>query len=149
MTNNEHRECGQQSLRDHIITKTHEARQAYGPQFDYPTILELLKDSRFVRYPVRLEFGHEALQPGEFAYMQQVAEHPKDGFVLSIHPFFQDRKDTLPLLIAYHLVLVNYGDIASHEEAELFGANLLGMDVEEYYRQLCQWADRIPPAKPQ
>jgi hypothetical protein len=41
---------------------------------------------------------------------------------------------------------VNYGEIVSHEEAELFGATLLGMDVEEYYRALCDLADGVPPS---
>ncbi len=33
---------------------------------------------------------------------------------------------------AYHLVTVNYGDVATHEEAEVFGATLLDLDQDDY-----------------
>ena len=144
MTEESHLDRGKQSLSDHIATRTREARVAYGSQIDYAVMQALLKDSRFVRYPVQLKFNAEPLQPGEFAYMQPVGDHPQEGFVLFIHPFFQDREDVLPMLMAYHLVCVNYGEIATHEEAELFGAGLLGMDVKEYYQKICELADSIP-----
>ena len=41
---------------------------------------------------------------------------------------------------------INYGDIATHEEAELFGATLLGLDQEHYYATLCKLADSLPAA---
>ena len=42
----------------------------------------------------------------------------------------------VPLLVAYHLVRVNYGEIAGPEAAEVFGATLCGMDVDDYYAAL-------------
>jgi hypothetical protein len=60
-----------------------------------------------------------------------------------VHPHYEHHTDVLPLLITYHLVSVNYGDIATHEEAELYGATLLGLPVEEYYRRLCELADAV------
>jgi hypothetical protein len=41
------------------------------------------------------------------------------------------------------LVAVNYGAFASAEDAELFGANALGIPRDEYYATLCELAQRI------
>lgn len=51
--------------------------------------------------------------------------------------------DRVPLLVLYQLVLVNYGEFASAEDAECFGAAALGMAREEYYQGLCELADQI------
>ncbi len=133
-----------QSLQDHVGQKAYDAREAYSHHIDASSILDLLTDSRFVRYPVAIKFNADYLQQGEFAYMDPNGGHPEEGFTLYIHPFFEQQLDALPLLIAYHLVCVNYGDIATSAEAEIFGATLLGMETETYYQKLCQLADSIP-----
>ena len=110
-------------------------------------MIKLLDDRQYVRYPVRLCFDARPLQPGEFAYAQMVAEgQPDQGFILFVHSHFESSPSVLPMLIAYHLVCVNYGDIADHEAAEVFGATLLGMDPETYYQMLCQLVDQMPVA---
>lgn len=135
---------GQQSLHQHIIDKANEARLRYGPYWDYERICNMLADKSCIRFPVEIIFSAEQLEPGEFAYMHHIDSDDSDaGFVLYIHPFFQGRDDVLPHLIAYHLIVVNYGDIAGTEEAELYGSTLLNIDQEEYYRCVCECADQI------
>jgi hypothetical protein len=46
-------------------------------------------------------------------------------------------------LVLYQLVLVNYGEFASPEDAESFGAAAVGLDREEYYERLCALADQL------
>jgi hypothetical protein len=46
-------------------------------------------------------------------------------------------------LVLYHLVLINYGDFASPEDAEIFGSNALGLSKDQYYQALCAMADEI------
>jgi hypothetical protein len=67
-----------------------------------------------------------------------------------VHPSIEARRDLWPLVLAYYVPPVNYGDIADAEECELFGAAVLGMEVEEYYERLCSLADSLPrpPASP-
>ena len=78
--------------------------------------------------------------------MHQIDENdPKAGFQLFIHSHFEGREDALPFLVSYHLVVVNYGDIADAEEAEMFGAALMNMDREAYYETVCMFADEIAP----
>ena len=137
---------GQAFLRDHIVDRASEARLRHGPYWDRNSIEALLKDERCVRFPVRLEFNAEVLEPGEFAFMQQNnPDTPKDGFTLFIHSHFANREDALPFLVAYHLVVFNYGDIADAEEDELFGAALMNMEQEEYYQTVCMFANEIAP----
>lgn len=136
-------DAGMRSLRDHAVAKALEVRAVYGPELDYATMLRALDDRRFVRYPVHVVFDAEPLQEDEFAFMHQLDADPKEGFVFYLHPHFRGRDADLPLLMAYHLVVVNYGEIAGIEEAERFGAALCGLPVEAYYERVCALADEV------
>ena len=141
---------GRESLVAHAVEKACEARAAYGdssPGLSMAALEVLLADRKFVRHPVGLAYDATPLQPGEFAYPQPVSpEKPEEGFVMFSHPSFEGRDDVVPLLVAYHLVSVNYGDIAGNEAAEAFGAALCGMEVNYYYHTLCQLADSLAAA---
>ena len=137
-------EDGLRSLRDHIVEKANAARIKYGLYIDAETILKILDDRAVVRYPTGLRFDEDSLLPGEFAQALPLGEHPQEGFCIYVHPWFENQKEIWPLLIAYHLVRVNYGEVAGADEAELFGATLLGLEVETYYQALCELADSIP-----
>jgi hypothetical protein len=49
-------------------------------------------------------------------------------------------------IVLYQLVMVNYGDFASADDAETFGAAALGLGKEDYYQTLCQLADQLASA---
>lgn len=136
-------EEAQQSLRDHVVTKAIDARLRRGGLIDRVEMMRLLDDRTVVRYPLGVRFDAAPLQSGEFACLESLGELPSDGFCLYIHPMFENVDDLIPLLIAYYIPSVNYGEVASHVEAEMFGATLLGIDVEEYYTILCSVADTV------
>ncbi len=136
-------EEAQQSLRDHVVTKAVDARLRRGGLIDRTEMMRLLEDRAVVRYPLSVRFDAEPLQPSEFGCIEGLGEHPKDGFCLFIHPMFENVDELIPLLIAYYIPTVNYGEVATHVEAELFGSTLLGIDVEEYYTILCSVADTV------
>lgn len=137
-------------LRDHVLERARAARERHGPIIDDAAILRVLDDRTVVRYPTGVRFDASPLRAGEFAWAAPLGEHPKDGFCLFVHPIFERRRDLWPLLIAYHIPPINYGDIASAEDCEAFGAALLGLDVEAYYDELCALADALPaPAQPE
>ena len=70
-------------------------------------------------------------------------DRPEDGFTICVHPLFMIRLDQVPHLVLYQLVLVNYGEFASPEDAETLGSSALGISREEYYRMLCDLADEV------
>jgi hypothetical protein len=132
---------GRLALRDHVRDKAVAARQRY-PILNAHTLPTLLQDRTLVRYPVTLAFDNSRLQVGDLAYLQQLGETPSDGYALFLHPAIEH--DTrLPLVAAYYLPSVNYGEIVSSAEAELFGAVLNGMPVDEFYSILCALADQL------
>ncbi len=137
---------GRIALHDHILERASAARLRHGPCIDEPAISRILNDRAVVRYPVEVRFDAGPLLPGEFAHAVQLGEHPRHGHCLFIHPSLRDRQAILPLVIAYFIAPINYGDIADAEGCELFGATLLGLDVDEYYAELCFIADAIAPA---
>ena len=139
-------EDGRRALRDHVIEKALVAREKYGESIDESTLGELLADPEVVRYPTSIRFDAEPLEAGEFAYVEPLGPKPSDGFCVVVHPRYQGRGHVVPLLVLYQLVRVNYGEIASHEEAELFGATVLGKDVDDYYETLCRLADELSSA---
>jgi hypothetical protein len=51
--------------------------------------------------------------------------------------------ERVPYLVLYQLVLVNYGPFASADDAETFGAAILGLSKDDYYQALCQMADEL------
>jgi len=125
----------------HLADKAMTARLTYGLHIDTDTILRMLDDRDVVRYPTELVFDAGPLQPHEFAYPQPVGFHAGDGYALCIHPHFRPQREIWPLLIAYHIPVINYGPIADTTGAELYGATLLGLEVEAYYGALCELAD--------
>ncbi|MCP3978874.1 MAG: hypothetical protein GY716_06025 [bacterium] len=131
------------ALRSHVEDRALEARRQYG-EIDWAAMQRMLGDSTVVRFPTEIRFDAGPLESGEFAYPQQLGDRPEQGFHLIVHPAFAERHDVLPLLVAYQLVRINYGEIVTHEEAELFGAKLLGLDPDDYYRTLCELVDGIP-----
>lgn len=139
---------GRRGLQDHLLEKAALAHAKHGAGIDAEVMLRILDDREIVRYPLGIRFDASELEPGEFAHVAQVGEHPRQGYCLFVHPDLEARRDLWPLVIAYYIPPVNYGDIADAEECELFGASLLGMDVEEYYQALCAIADALPtPAR--
>ena len=142
---------------DHAEERAYAIRAKYGPEIDYETLLSILEDRECVRYPVTIEFDSSRLEPGMFASAELVPEEipeedvewrdgyeeSSDEYVIVVHEAFKDWLDALPALVLYHLVVVNYGDLATAADAEAFGSTVLGMDREEYYALLCDLADQV------
>jgi hypothetical protein len=137
---------GYEALRGHVVDKALAARKKHGPVIDADAIRRLLADPEVVRFPTTLAFDAGPLQAGEFAWAAPRGERPSAGFTLHVHPCFEADPEALPYLVAYHLPTINYLDVVTHREAELFGAALLGLEVEEYYQRLCAFAARLPGA---
>lgn len=132
-----------QSLNAHVAAKGAEICAKYGPGLGWGGLQRLLQDRAFVRYPCAIEFDAAPLQPGEFGHPVPKGARPEDGFTIFVHPFFLTQLPQVSLLVLYQLVLVNYGEFASPDDAETFGAAALGLDRDDYYAQLCEMADQI------
>jgi hypothetical protein len=132
-----------QSLNAHVIAKGTEIREKYGPAIGWEELLRLMEDRAYVRYPCDLVFDAGPLEPGECAHPVAKGDHPEDGFAMYVHPFFLAQLSQVPALVLYQLVSVNYGVFASADDAEAFGASVLGLTKDEYYRTLCELADRL------
>ena len=117
--------------------------QKYGPRIGWTQLLQILEDRSCVRYPCEIVFDAGPLQAGEFAQPVAKGDHPRDGFILYVHPLFMPQLEQVPLLVLYQLVLVNYGTFASPDDAETFGSAALGLAKDEYYETLCQLADGL------
>ncbi len=135
----------QRFLRDHAIERALLARSRFGPSIAPDSFLRMLGDRSIVRYPTAIRFDAAGLEPGEFAFAMPCGEHPSEGFVLLVHPAFERRPHLWPLLAAYHLPSVNYGEIAAADDCEAFGAALFGLAAEAYYEILCAAADEVAP----
>jgi hypothetical protein len=132
-----------QSMNTHVATRGAEIRAKYGPQIGWEQLQQILQDRTCVRYPCEIVFDDAGLEAGELAHPQAKGERPEDGFIMSVRRVFQDNLDAAVAIILYQLVLVNYGAFASPDDAETFGASILGIASEEYYQCLCRMADQI------
>jgi hypothetical protein len=132
-----------QSLTTHVASKGEEICEKYGPGLGWSDLQALLTDRAYVRYPCEVQFDAGPLQAGEFAHPIAKGEKPEDGFTMFVHPVYMLDLPDVPYLVLYQLVAVNYGEFASAEDAELFGANALGISRDEYYETLCELAERV------
>jgi hypothetical protein len=136
-------QLGQDSLRDHLLAQAVVAHQKHGP-LTFDKLDALLNDPDCLRYPVRLvyEFGEMAMH--QFA--QPDLDHrntEQAGRVLYLRPILRDRPDLVLLAVAYMIPLINYGDIITDEHCLRYGAALLGMMEDEFYRDICNLADFV------
>jgi hypothetical protein len=136
-------EDARQSLASHAEEKGHQLREKFGSHIGWNELRQVLEDRSLVRYPCEIVFDASGLLEGEFAHPFPNCEKPEDGFKIHVHPFFMTQLEQVPLLVLYQLVLVNYGEFASAEDAESFGAAALGMNKDEYYETLCELADQV------
>ena len=132
-----------QSLNSHVTTKGAEINAKYGPRIGWKELQRILEDRACVRYPCKVAFDAAGLQPGEFAHPAANGGRPEDGFTMYVHPLFMTDLARVPLLVLYQLVLINYGEFASPDDAETFGASAAGQSREEYYAELCNLADQL------
>lgn len=136
-------EDGRRALGVHLLEKGHKLHQKYGKFIDEETLLKILEDREFVRFPTRIVFDSSRIEKGMFALAQRVSRDSSDGYIIFVHEYFKTRRGDLPAAVFYHLVTVNYGDFATCNEAEEFGSAALGLDKEYYYQYVCRLADQI------
>jgi hypothetical protein len=132
-----------QSLTAHVASKGEELCEKYGPGLGWADLQVVLGDRAYVRYPCDIQFDAGPLEAGEFAHPIAKSSKLEDGFTMYVHPVYMLDLVHVPYLVLYQLVAVNYGEFASAEDAELFGANALGISRDEYYATLCELAARI------
>ncbi len=134
-------ELGQDSLRQRLLEQATLAHQKHAPLT--PANLEaLLADPACTRYPTRLVFEFGEMARHQFADIDLDYDCPEeDRRVLFLRPNLRDRPDLAALAVAYMLPVINYGDVINDELCRLFGATLLGLMEEEFYRQICALAD--------
>jgi hypothetical protein len=139
-------EDAKQSLNAHVTAKGVEIFEKYGRVIGWKQLLRVLEDRTAVRYPCEVVFDAAPLQPGELAFPAPKGAYPEDGFRVCVHPCFMMQLEYVPHIVLYQLVLVNYGEFASADDAETFGAAALGLAKEEYYQRLCGLADELGEA---
>jgi hypothetical protein len=133
----------QQSLSAHVAAKGAELREKYGPRIGWKELLRILEDRAFCRYPCAIVFDSAPLLPGEFAHPVPKGPRPEDGFTMFVHPIFMTQLPQVPCLVLYQLVVVNYGEFASPEDAEAFGAAALDLSRDQYYETLCKMTEEL------
>ncbi|MET0013014.1 MAG: hypothetical protein ABW088_05105 [Sedimenticola sp.] len=127
----------------HASEKAKEIHERYGPMIDYATLLRILDDRRCIRYPAEIRFVSEGIETGLFAKTEPRSDNPDDGYVIYVHRHFENRPEDLPALILYQSVLINYGDLATADDAEHFGSGVLGMDRDSYYERIASLTDSL------
>jgi hypothetical protein len=132
-----------ESLNLHVASKGDEIREKYGTDIGWNELVEILNDRTVVRYPSEVVFDNAPLLEGELAHAEPNSENPQDGYKIFVHPFLSLQLSRVPHVVLYQLVRVNYGEFASPDDAETFGATVLGLAKDDYYHLLCAITDEI------
>jgi hypothetical protein len=134
---------GQDSLREHLLAQAVVAHQKHGP-VTFEKLDALLHDPDCLRYPVRLVYDFGEMAMHQFA--QPDVDHrnrEQSGQVLYLRPILRERPEQVVLAVAYMIPLINYGRVVSDELCLAYGATLLGIMEEEFYRDVCALADLV------
>ena len=152
----------QQELREsmnlHLRQKAQEIIDKYGSAITFSVLQDILQDRKFVRYPVNIIYDSARIEAGLFIKTEMMLSdqgHQTDedseyvkpierSYDFIVHEYFEGQPDKLLPLILYHLPTVNYGDIATYEDAEVFASALMQMEQDNYYQLVCDLTDAIP-----
>lgn len=121
----------------------------YGPTIGWDQLAQILLDPQFARYPCDFCFNAEPLLPGELAHPMAKGTRPEDGYRICLHPVYVCQFAAVPALVLYQLFRVNYGPLASPDDAETFVSQALGMTKDHYYTWLCRLAEQLPEGEEQ
>jgi hypothetical protein len=131
------------NLAAELAAKAGEIRQKYGPEIGWNELQRLLEDRQCAPFPCEIRFDAEPLLPGEFGHAVPKGATKEQGFIIYLHPLYAKQLARVPYLVLHQLVLVNYGESATPDDAETFGSLALGLSKEEYYRALCDLSTQI------
>jgi len=156
----QHEEATQQELREsmnlHLRQKAQEIIDKYG-SMSFDVLHKVMQDRKFVRYPINIIYDSTRIEDGLFVKSEMKLsdqEHQPDedddyikpierSYDFFVHECFAGQPDKLLPLILYHLPAVNYGDIATYEDSEVFASALMQMAQDDYYQLVCDLADSI------
>ena len=102
-----------------------------------------LNDPSFIRYPTKIVFSREGLEAHQFAQPFFIQSPGETRCLLHVDPRLQGRDDLLVLVVAYMAAVINYGNAATPEVAELQGSILTGMPPEDFYKKICEISDSL------
>jgi hypothetical protein len=131
------------NLAAELAAKANEIRQKYGPEIGWNELQRLLEDRQCAPFPCEIRFDAEPLLPGEFGHPVPKGSTREQGFIIYLHPLYATQLARVSYLVLHQLVLVNYGELATPEDAETFGSLALGLSKEDYYRALCELSGQI------
>ena len=131
------------ALFEHARFAAQRAQARLGGPLNSASLDQFLTDSLCLRYPTRIIYDRTGLEPHQVA--QPFYRQSRDGIFCDLHvdPDLQKTPETNYLVVAYMAAVINYGDAATPELAELLGALLTGMDQETFYEKMCAVADSV------
>jgi len=136
-------ESAHQRICAELAEKAVELRQKYGPEIDWEKLQQLLNDPQFAPFPCEICFDARPLLPGEFSHTVARGLNREDGYIIYLHPQYASQIHSIPYLVLHQLVLINYGGLATADDAENFGALALGLSKEDYYEALCRLSGQL------
>jgi hypothetical protein len=154
-----------ESMAIHLRQRAQEIIHKYGP-INYSVLQQVLQDKKYTRYPVRILFDSGRIETGLFAITEAILtkpdqslnqtenkeedddsyyiKPPDQSYEIVIHEYFKDQPEKLLPLILYQLPIVNYGNVVTYEDSEVFGASMMEISQEDYYQLVCDLVDSIP-----
>ncbi len=156
-----HKEATPQELREsmnlHLRQKAQEIIDKYGAINSLSVLFDVMSDRKFVRYPINIIYDSSSIDDGLFIATEmnlstQLSQSEDSDYIkptdrsydFYVHECFEGQQEKLLPLIMYHLTTVNYGDIATYEDSEVFASALMQMTQDDYYELVCDLADSIP-----
>jgi hypothetical protein len=131
------------ALFEHARFSSQRAQERLGGPLSPANLDLFLTDARCLRYPTRIIYDRTGLEPQQVA--QPFFQQAKGGLYCDLHvdPALKKTPERMYLVVAYMAAVINYGNSATPELAEMLGALLTGIEQEDFYQRMCAIADSI------
>ncbi len=131
------------ALGEHARFAASRAKARLGGALSTDNLNIFLSDSQCLRFPTEIVYSREGLEAHQFA--QPFIVHGDNGQKCRLHvdPLLQEHPEEIYLIVAYMAAIINYGEAATTDIAELQGSLLTEMPKQEFYNEICRVADSI------
>lgn len=141
MSNAELATLAEDGLSTRLRDQAEDARRIHGA-LSPSNLGTFLNDRNFVRYPTRLVFEVGEMGMNQFAQPEPDIRTP-DGIMLYLRPQLGQRPDLLVQAVAYMIPVINFSKLVSDHHCLLYGAQLFGIEEDEFYQSICGLADWV------
>lgn len=129
-------------LHDHVENSARKASDKLGGPLCTDNLDVFLNDPSCIRIPTELIFDGYGMEMHQFASPEFVTIDGERRCILHVQPRYTIQPESIPYMVAYMAVAINYGTAATAALCETYGAIVMQLSEDAFYDAICRVADQ-------